>query len=759
MHRVETRGIRIHVAAALAIFAVTGQAQNQPTRSQRAQDVLELLDAELVHVDLPVTVADRQLVALQASGFSDVLVLRPQAVRSPSYQLLVQRADGTLSISRGGAPHMFRGVLANKPGSVVSASLSDEGVFARIVLPDGQGLWLEPLRGRLSDAREGEYVLYEDEDVIESGLPCAVPVLAESAGESTAGESGGSEPTTSAGSVLKVAELACDADYEYYSTYGSVSAVEARIHSVVDAINLQYELQVGITHEVSTIIVRTSPSQPYNSTDPLTLLVEFRDEWNANHTGISRDVAHLFTGKQLDGNVIGIAYLGVICNAYYGYGLSQSDFSSSFASVSDLTAHELGHNWNANHCSCTSYTMNPYITASNAFEPTMTIPAIEAFRDSRTCLEESSSEPPQPPQPLDPEINLTNAESTSSGSVAAGSHLTTHDQDDVHEVLTEASSGGKPKNRRSQLSHTWSFDVQPGNAYTFLVDAHHTNNVEGDDFVFSYSLDGLTYLPMLTVTKTADDNVLQSYAFPADVSGTLFVRVEDTDRTAGNGARDSLYVDHLQVHTELDGLDTTPPSAPAGLVAAAGDATVSLDWDDSTASDLAGYNVLRSASASGPFLPVNPALHTASDWVDSSVSNGTTYHYTVTAVDLAGNESAQSASTKATPNVGGGGPVSSLVSSILVTAVSQSAGHKKGRADVWVVDELGAAVSGALVVGSFSGGLAETLAVVTDAQGLAVFVTSDSKKGSLPLTFCVDDVTHAALNYAPAFNVETCDVR
>ena len=89
----------------------------------------------------------------------------------------------------------------------------------------------------------------------------------------------------------------------------------------------------------------------------------------------------------------------------------------------------------------------------------------------------------------------------------------------------------------------------------------------------------------------------------------------------------------------------------------------------------------------------------------------------------------------------------------------QGAGNKQGRANVWIVDELGAAVSDAVVVGSFSGGLTETLAVVTDAQGLAVFLTTDSKKGSLPLTFCVDDVTHATLNYTSALNTETCDVR
>jgi hypothetical protein len=81
---------------------------------------------------------------------------------------------------------------------------------------------------------------------------------------------------------------------------------------------------VGITHKITTIIVRTSASQPYTSTDPNTLLDQFRVQWTTNHGNVTRDIAHLFTGKELDGSVIGIAWLGVVCNSSYGYGLVQS---------------------------------------------------------------------------------------------------------------------------------------------------------------------------------------------------------------------------------------------------------------------------------------------------------------------------------------------------------------------------------------------------------------------------------------------------
>ncbi|MHC4113618.1 MAG: cellulase family glycosylhydrolase, partial [Planctomycetota bacterium] len=98
----------------------------------------------------------------------------------------------------------------------------------------------------------------------------------------------------------------------------------------------------------------------------------------------------------------------------------------------------------------------------------------------------------------------------------------------------------------------------------------------------------------------------------------------------------------------------TPPAAPTGLSATAGDATVSLDWNDNTEPDLAGYDVYRSTTSGGPYSVIDFDL-TQSDYTDNSVSNGTTYYYVVTAVDTNLNESAYSNEASATPGSGGEG--------------------------------------------------------------------------------------------------------
>ncbi len=150
---------------------------------------------------------------------------------------------------------------------------------------------------------------------------------------------------------------------------------------------------------------------------------------------------------------------------------------------------------------------------------------------------------------------------TEIGSIAGGSYVDTHEQDNVYETLSEAIFvQGPPPDRHDELSHIWSFNVYPGVSYTFYVDAFKTSSSDGDNFVFAYSKDDSIYTNMLSVTKTADDDQYQTYAFPEDVSGTLYVRVQDTDRTKGHQTIDNVYIDHMYVLTSGTSEPTPTPT-------------------------------------------------------------------------------------------------------------------------------------------------------------------------------------------------------
>ncbi|OVE76320.1 hypothetical protein BVX97_01425 [bacterium E08(2017)] len=96
--------------------------------------------------------------------------------------------------------------------------------------------------------------------------------------------------------------------------------------------------------------------------------------------------------------------------------------------------------------------------------------------------------------------------------------------------------------------------------------------------------------------------------------------------------------------------DTTPPQAPLGISAFAGDGFVSLDWNDNSEGDLASYSVFRSTTSGSYGAELTYTGPGSSSYLDTDVTNGITYYYVVKAIDTSTNESPQSAEVSATPD-------------------------------------------------------------------------------------------------------------
>jgi hypothetical protein len=98
-------------------------------------------------------------------------------------------------------------------------------------------------------------------------------------------------------------------------------------------------------------------------------------------------------------------------------------------------------------------------------------------------------------------------------------------------------------------------------------------------------------------------------------------------------------------------VDTFPPPAPTGLNASASeDLVVSLSWDPVTASDLAGYLILRGEGTGERLQQLTLAAIEPTAYRDTTVRRGVTYVYVVVAVDKSTppNRSAPSASKSVT---------------------------------------------------------------------------------------------------------------
>ncbi|MEK7403896.1 MAG: hypothetical protein AAB225_02190 [Acidobacteriota bacterium] len=91
---------------------------------------------------------------------------------------------------------------------------------------------------------------------------------------------------------------------------------------------------------------------------------------------------------------------------------------------------------------------------------------------------------------------------------------------------------------------------------------------------------------------------------------------------------------------EITPQDRFPPSVPSGIAALAGIQTIELAWERNTEADLRGYRVYR-AAGDGPFARLAELVETPS-YSDRKIESGLRYRYTVTAVDINGNESEQS---------------------------------------------------------------------------------------------------------------------
>jgi len=124
-----------------------------------------------------------------------------------------------------------------------------------------------------------------------------------------------------------------------------------------------------------------------------------------------------------------------------------------------------------------------------------------------------------------------------------GSFANTTASDNSYESLKEVVSG-----KTSVLEHTWTFSISGGTTRLFSVEAYKTGTE--DNFKFQYSTNGSTWTDMLTVTKTSDDNTPQTYNMPDGITGTVYIRVLDTNRANNKKVLDTIFVDHMFIRCQ-----------------------------------------------------------------------------------------------------------------------------------------------------------------------------------------------------------------
>lgn len=173
--------------------------------------------------------------------------------------------------------------------------------------------------------------------------------------------------------AYRVLTLSTEADPYLYAIHGEQT--NAYVARIVNAAEAFFEAPLGIRFEiVKQQVYADMASYPLKETDPAKLLQQFANNpSNPSTLGISAltyeqdvDIKHLFTGRDLDGAPVGIAYIGTVCyQPRSAYGLTQV---TSLAGAPYYFAHEVGHNLGARHdLTMFGSIMNPQISIGSVF--------------------------------------------------------------------------------------------------------------------------------------------------------------------------------------------------------------------------------------------------------------------------------------------------------------------------------------------------------------------------------------------------------
>ena len=288
---------------------------------------------------------------------------------------------------------------------------------------------------------------------------------------------------TAAATAMQQINLRIVADIQYATSSSELTAQE-QVISQMNIVNGIFSEQVGVQFGITEIEVLNDNGN-LTSSNASELLGQFRTFVGNDNPGL----AHLFTGRNIDGGTVGIAFVNAICrNA--GVGLTEAGGRGTFGALT--AAHEFGHNFGAPHdnetgsiCASTpnGFLMNPSLNGSDQFSQ-CSLSQIANTVANAQCLIPVDNTPTEPAPTCDFSIDFANNDndfefsSTSSPLYSTG----TVSNDGLNTTL-----GGVDSTVITDIDGVWSREClsESSRNVTFELDAELTQSPEYEANEFS----------------------------------------------------------------------------------------------------------------------------------------------------------------------------------------------------------------------------------------------------------------------------------
>jgi hypothetical protein len=304
--------------------------------------------------------SDTRSFDVRAAGRDYLLIVEPHEIKAPFYRAEDTGPAGVTDIDAG-AITTFRGYIPGLKNSEVRLTIDGpivEGFFDA----GGTRFFVEPARRYFPAANLRDLIVYTADDLLHredfwcgSDVPSKIEYGREMV---TNGQ-------TEAVQALRRLDLATEADFEYVSMLGGSAQANNEILGILNMAEGTYSSELNLTIRVVFQHTWSTPD-PFAAPNNDQLLRNFQNYWNTNYGTVSRNAAHLFSGKSIALSQ-GFAFLGVVCsNPTFAYGLS--GYISWAPGKFLITAHEIGHNLGANHAdaaqSCSNTLMNTQLSGA-----------------------------------------------------------------------------------------------------------------------------------------------------------------------------------------------------------------------------------------------------------------------------------------------------------------------------------------------------------------------------------------------------------